>query len=208
MDDGGELIERVLNRDEVFELMRILTLDDDQTAILRGQLLIEIRLIEVLAIRFPGFERLAPYIGFSNKLAIALAEKLLPELLYQALMALARLRNEFSHPPLKVEITEDDERKFLKKTPPWFASMMDVAVEDHSIALSVRGRRTRLLIALLGSQLIATQQTMREDPGASLIDLPRLPPKDWVRDEFRKLDERAERNELPALKRLTDPQEP
>ncbi|HEX3463745.1 MAG TPA: hypothetical protein VHS78_06835 [Candidatus Elarobacter sp.] len=205
MDDGTELVERVLNQDEVAELLRILLLDDDQTAVLRGQLMIEIRLIEVLAIRFPGFERLAPHIEFSKKSLIALREKLIPELLYQALMALARLRNEFSHPPLKLAITEDDERHFLKKTPPWFVPLLDVVLEDHSVAINVLGRKTRMLIALLGSQLIATQQTLRERPDESLIDLPPSPPKEWVREQFRRLDERAERGDLPVLDRLTPP---
>jgi hypothetical protein len=199
MNDDGTFTPRVLSRDEVLELTQTLFHDDDQVAVLRGQLLVEVRLIEVLAIRFPGFETLAPSIDFAKKLAIARNEKLIPELLYQALMDLARLRNKFSHPPLKLSITEEDERHFLKRTPPWFVPVMDVALEDHSLAVEVVGRKTRLLIALLCSQLIATKGTMRDYPDASLTDFPIAPPKEWVRDEFRKLDELAERGELPVI---------
>lgn len=190
---------RVLTRDEVLELVQTLFHDDYQVAVLRGQLLVEVRLIELLAMRFPGFEELAPSIDFAKKLGIALRAKLIPELLYQALMDLARLRNKFSHPPLKLTITEEDERQFLKRTPPWYVSMLDVAVEDHGPALSPVGRKTRLLIGLLCGQLIATNITMRENPGSSLTEPIFAPPKEWVRNEFRMLDKLAEKGELPVV---------
>lgn len=189
----------MLTRAEIVELVQTLFHDEDQVAVLRGQLLVEVRLIEILATRFPGFEELAPSIDFSKKLSIALRAKLIPELLYQALMDLARLRNKFSHPPLKLTITEEDERHFLKRTPPWFAPIMDVGVEDHGPALSPVGRKTRLLIALLCGQLIASKITLREHPEATLTKFPVAPPKEWVRNEFRMLDDLAEKGALPVV---------
>jgi hypothetical protein len=137
--------------------VRELVSEDDQTAILRGQLYVELELADVIAKRFPRFSEIAVHVEFARKAAIARDDGIITPGFCVALQALGRLRNSFAHPPMKRSLTTDDEVRFIKQLPRDLHATVN-AVISTSESFAPMGRPTRIAIGFLLQVLQTTNR--------------------------------------------------
>ncbi len=102
-----------MGNDRPLDIRWTLAHDDDLISVLRGHLLIETRLGELLAKRFPQSGEVLEELGFAEKCRLDRRQGIIDRDLTRALTALGHLRDSFAHLPVKAELTDEDETEFL-----------------------------------------------------------------------------------------------
>ncbi len=105
------------------DFLQTVSHEEDLVAVLRGHLMVDVQLNDLLAQRLGGSDVLA-FVAFQDKVTLTKRHELVPKDFRKLLLAVNDLRNSFAHPPIKKTLTDDDVAALYKAVPTDFRNVL------------------------------------------------------------------------------------
>lgn len=130
------------------DFLQTVSHEEDLVAVLRGHLMVDVQLNELLSERVGGIEVLS-FVSFQDKVTLTKRQQLVAREYRRLLLAVNDLRNSFAHLPIKKSLTGDDAAELYKAVP---AEARDVITAYHGPDATA-GQQVRAILGFAFSWL-------------------------------------------------------